>query len=1763
MSTVPPTDSFNFSENSAQNQAALEELTSAIVFGQGADTITLLLVRCNYGRLRDQMVEQLKQTLAKENLQGPVQVLQLEAEDHNLYARLQAYNEQLPGTVLVLGAERLDSSELEAFLVDLNKRREEFRREFRFPLVLWFTDEGYRRLSQYANDFESIAGGETIEFALSTEALIQGLQLACDRLFNTLLAPNTPESFNQRLKQLDTDYLATDEVSLALADLQQRGVQLTPDLQAGVTFAQGLNVPNQDAIELFGQSTDYWQTRDPLKYGLALFYLGRARYYAVDSIKYQNADWESVLPPLQDAVDVFEQAERPDLVCKSINQLERVLHRLQRWEQLETVAQKAVNLRQRYPNPNTQAENYGFLADVAMQRDQWQQGAELSQLALDTLERQDSWWRMLYLARLAEANYQLGKREAAVVNLQSAQQMGVMEHPTLYSNILTQLQQRLREQGHYLEAFKVKQERLAVEKQYGLRAFIGAGRLRSQRIEQLGTAQSERASLEEIAPEIASSGRYGDLQELLKRIAGTTHKLVVVHGTSGVGKSSLINGGLLPALRGRALENRRNMPVMVRKYTDWRQALGKALAAALKEMPGAVRRRGESLLREVLGEEASVGAPQTPNPGGFDVDSLGLDQEILDVLRICEENTLRPVLLFDQFEEFFFANPDPLQRREFFRFVAECLELPGALKIVFSIREDYLHYLLEARQLVKQAQLGSMARAQLEDILGKQILYEIGNFSPADAKAIIENLASGARMYLEPELVDTLVTDLAGPLQEVRPIEMQVVGAQLQTDGIQTLAEYRQLPGQPKETLVRRYLDDVVVDCGEENRQLAELVLFLLTDERGTRPLKTRPELVRELEALGVVPETGELDLVLRILTGSGIVVYLPDTPDDRYQLVHDYLAGVIRAQQAPQLEQLVAELEEEKRQRRRSEARRKKLARNNQSLGKKLATVKLEQRELQKRNQQARRSLLLITITGAVVASATVFFVSNQVQLVRRITSLEREGTAAAERFDFQETESLFTAFKAAKEVNRIIKTHGRKYLAASPLLTLQTSLTSIRETRLPGYHYNIVFSPDGRNIVTSGSDTIVRLWDLNGNQLSVMTGHQNAVQKMVFSPNGRYIATSDYDGVARLWDLSGKELTVMRSHEENISEIKFSPNSRLIITGGSNGTLRLWDLSGKELTAMRGHKENISEITFSSTWKQIITRDSNGVAQLWNLSGDVISTMRSSQEKIEQIVFSPDGRHIATRDSDGVARLWNLKGENIAATEASHKGEVLEMVFSPDSRHIATSDSDGTVRLWNLEGKELVVIEGHEEAVYEIAFSPDSNYIATGDYTTLRLWNLEGKELAMMPGHEDISQIIFSPDGNHIATETEVGTARLWNLNGRELAAMKGHGGSVSEVMFGPNGRHIATSGSDGTARLWRLDGKELAVMQDNQNRISKIVFSPSGRYIATIEFDKVRLWNLEGKELAVMQANQERIFNIMFSPNGRHIATSVSDDTVRLWNLSGKELAVMQGNQPIFSPDSRYIATSSSDGIARLWNLFGEELAVMQGNQGRHTTKVIFSPDGRYIATSGLNQPAKLWNLNGEELTVIESHQDSIYHLVFAPNSRYIATSGIDEVRLWSLNGKELATLQGNQPTFSPDGRYIVTSDSDGTIRLWNPNGKQLTIMEGHQGTISQVVFSPAGYLVTSGVDKTTRLWDIEGNQIAQYEGTGAISTDWQYIAVKLQPDRLRENGLLKLWPLYTLDRLDELLASACEHLIPYLTNNPERSDEDRALCNISSL
>lgn len=64
------------------------------------------------------------------------------------------------------------------------------------------------------------------------------------------------------------------------------------------------------------------------------------------------------------------------------------------------------------------------------------------------------------------------------------------------------------------------------------------------------------------------------------------------------------------------------------------------------------------------------------------------------------------------------------------------------------------------------------------------------------------------------------------------------------------------------------------------------------------------------------------------------------------------------------------------------------------------------------------------------------------------------------------------------------------------------------------------------------------------------------------------------------------------------------------------------------------------------------------------------------------------------------------------------------------------------------------------------------------------------------------------------------------------------------------------------------------------------------------------------------------------------------------------------------------------------------------------------------------------------------------------------------------------------------FSPDGRLLVSGNSDKTIKFWSfPDGKLLKILKGHKDEIHSVNISPDGKLLVSGsTDSTIRFWSL---------------------------------------------------------------------------------
>ncbi|WP_341529856.1 hypothetical protein WKK05_11360 [Nostoc sp. UHCC 0302] len=405
------------------------------------------------------------------------------------------------------------------------------------------------------------------------------------------------------------------------------------------------------------------------------------------------------------------------------------------------------------------------------------------------------------------------------------------------------------------------------------------------------------------------------------------------------------------------------------------------------------------------------------------------------------------------------------------------------MKVILSLRVDYLHYLLECNRLSSMAIIGN-------DLLSNNVLYELGNFSPEDTKSIIQRLTQTTSFQLEQALIEQLVNDLASELGEVRPIELQIVGAQLQTENITTLAKYQERGR--REELVKGYLAEVVNDCGVENQQTAEFLLYLLTDEKGTRPLKTLVELERELQVLTADLATGSsnLDLVLEILVKSGLVILLPENPLDRYQLVHDYIAVLVRQQQEPKLNQLMAQLEQEKQQRKLSEEQRR--------LSEEQRKLSEEQRKLgeAKLNSFLKRALFGSVAAGVVLAvlAVTAFFQTQQAQEQRNQATINEikalVNSSEALLLSEQNFDALIQSLKAGgnlknTEASKSNNIRMETIVALREASYLQLGENQFRErNRLEGHSgevNSVSFSPDNQTIATASYDKTVKLWDLN----------------------------------------------------------------------------------------------------------------------------------------------------------------------------------------------------------------------------------------------------------------------------------------------------------------------------------------------------------------------------------------------------------------------------------------------------------------------------------------------------------------------------------------------------------------------------------------------------------------------------------------------------------------------------------------------------------
>ncbi|MFD7786572.1 helix-turn-helix domain-containing protein [Streptomyces nojiriensis] len=1152
-------------------------------------------------------------------------------------------------------------------------------------------------------------------------------------------------------------------------------------------------------------------------------------------------------------------------------------------------------------------------------------------------------------------------------------------------------------------------------------------------------------------------GRDRATAELIERVFERVgHGPLMLLAPSGAGKSSLLNAGLVPALRGGGFPMPGSDTWPVLRFTPTAHPLEELLDCAAKALGGdpgvtvgELRDRPHALLEAVRrhsGGPPADGPDRSPPPP-------------------------RPVLLVDQFEELFTLCSEEDERRAFVRVLCALAaaghepdgpgpERPGPdgldpAVVVLGVRADFSGNCLDLPELAPVFTQG---------------LFVLPPMSLAELRESITRPADLAGLTLEPGLFPLLMRD-AGLRDDqpdrtpsgVLPLVSHALlatwrrreGATLTVEGYERTGGIQGAIARTAEEVFTRLYP------AEQNTLRRVLVrLVHVADGTGaTRRRMSRTALMEQLADAG--PAAAALDTFVR----ARLITMDSDTVEITHEaLLHAWprLRGWIRADRAgllihQQLAHAAAEWEREGRDpsalHRGTRLETARAWADEHDGGSRLgpleaAFLRASQDAQDSRERQTGRQVRLRQWTLATLVVLLVLAVG-----AGGLAYQQRAGALGQERVARSRALALQSAALAAGRPEASMLLAGEAYRtsatseARGALLSTQSQPFVARLGGRGGPVNAVAFGPGGDTLATAGSDGTVTLRRVADRRTIATFTMPGRVRAVAFSPDGSMLAATSTDGPARLWDTTGRgagaQLPVSTAGARAVA---FAPDGGSLAVAGADGEIGLWDAAGDHhaVGSLTGHTGRVNALAYAADGRTLVSAGADRTVRLWDpVAARAQAVLTGHTDEVLGVAFAPDGRTVATGGVDRTVRLWDVAGRRTTATLTGHSDDVNGVAYTPDGTTVVSAGGDGTTRLWDVAGgRATATLAGHTDYVLGVAVDRGGALLATAGFDqSVVLWDLRGAVLASRPFTE-VWHAAYSPDGKWLATAESDHAVRLWDVAGRRvLATFAGHSETVFSVAFSPDGRTLASAGSDGTIRLWDTAARSRpAVLDGHGGTVFAVAFSPDGRTLASAGSDgTVRLWDVAGRRpLAVLTGHTDFADDVAFSPDGRTLASAGDDLTVRLWDVAGRRpLAVLTGHRGAvrgvaFSPDGRTLASSGNDGTVRLWDARRQRFeAELAGHTGS-ARGIAFSPDGRTLASSGNDRTVRLWDVAGRRtVAALSGHANAVWGVVFAPDGRTVASSSTDgTVRLWDLDvGARLAAvdrLRASAPAGRDGGR-----------------------------------------------------------------------------------------------------------------------------------------
>jgi len=700
-----------------------------------------------------------------------------------------------------------------------------------------------------------------------------------------------------------------------------------------------------------------------------------------------------------------------------------------------------------------------------------------------------------------------------------------------------------------------------------------------------------------------------------------------------------------------------------------------------------------------------------------------------------------------------------------------------------------------------------------------------------------------------------------------------------------------------------------------------------------------------------------------------------------------------------------------------------------------------------------------VLAAVAAVVAGITVAHQRDASENARREAlsrQLAVQANQLAERSPSLAAELAMVAYQQAPTVD-----------ARSTLVDL---LSNPVPTRFVGPGAAQLLSRSGPLLVAAGGTAPVRLFAVGDQGIGRALGsfsveaEMGSVGGVAVLPGATQMLLSG-TGKITVWDIADPANAVLRGElpgaRGKVNALAVSPDGTLVAATGEEEGLQVWRVAGDGWRPVRidGPLGDLAgAVAFSPDGRTLVSGTEFSKVQLWRVGPEALTATGAIEldgprnQLANALVYTPDGSRL----------LAGLRSRQLAVIDVSDPAAprrvhdfggfdsyVIAAAVDAQGRYAVGAASDNTVRIFDLTDPDaaprILPVSATSSAV---DFVGDHVVVGLGDGYLLD-WSLTQPALV---SPRSVFQIPASADGRRvIAADTlHEGTLTQWRRDGTELtrvgAPVPPPDGDVfsGAVVLSPDGSTAVSGSVSGTVSFIDVadpDRPRIVGKAPAQEKLNETVdYSPASGLAVTggTELSAVAVIDAERlsapRTVSTIDAGSG-VWWTSLSPDGRLAAIATSSGRVRLADLSdparprllpdpvtfrnGTAMSVR------FSADGRRLVATSEGGSVAVVDVSDPErpstVAQMSGPAGQ-LYSASFSPDGRRVAASGGNSEVWVWRIDGgraREDVVLRSYPGIVYDVRFADDSTLLAAGALGEIKSWTLDPDGLIEQMCRRP------------------------------------------------------------------------------------------------------------------------------------------------